>query len=243
MPAHPSQIKLSYASIQRPGSASPPLQAYQAMPTRDERLPAVLIVHEIYGLNDNMRNTAHRFAEQGYLALAVDLFSGSSRLVRRAQAMMGMAKRQLHHGILNDLQAALDYLEKLPDAHAEKLGVIGFGMGGSYALHLASQDRRLRAAGVFFALQPQPFELSQNTCPIIASFPENDFTSEDGRQLQAALQKQGVSHDIKLYPQTLHSFTNETIATYNAPAAEDAWQRMLTFFNQHLAAHQPENVT
>ena len=229
------QIKLSYTSIQRSGANNQPLQAYTAQPTRDERLPAVLIIHEIYGLNDSIRNLAHNLAEQGYISLAVDLFSGSSRLVRRAQAMMGMAKRQLHHGIQSDLQSALEYLHSHGDADPDRLAVIGFGMGGSYALNFASQDPRLKAAAVYFALKPQLCEITPQTCPIVGSFPENDFTTEDGRQLQEALQSQGIPCDIKLYPQTLHSFTNEFTPAYSAAASEDSWNRLVTFFGTHLA--------
>jgi carboxymethylenebutenolidase len=232
------QIKLSYTSIQRFGANSQPLQAYQAQPASDVPLPAVLIIHEIYGLNDSIRNLAHNLAEQGYMSLAVDLFLGSSRLVRRAQAMMGMAKRQLHHGIQSDLQAALEYLHSHSDADPDKLGVVGFGMGGSYALHFASQDARLKAAGVYFALKPQPYEVTAQTCPIVGSFPENDFTTEDARQLQAALQSQGIPHDIKLYPQTLHSFTNEYTPAYNAAASEDSWNRLVAFFGSHLGSQE-----
>ena len=235
---NPVQIKLSYTSIQRPGGNSQPLQAYQAQPARDERLPAVLIIHEIYGLNDSIRNLAHNLAEKGYMSLAVDLFSGSSRLVRRAQAMMGMAKRQLHHGILSDLQTALEYLHTHNDADPDRLGVIGFGMGGGYALNFASQDARLKAAAIYFALKPQPCEITSKTCPIIGSFPENDFTTDDGRQLQAALQSQGIPCDIKLYPQTLHSFTNEFTPAYNAAASEDAFNRLVDFFSRHIASRE-----
>lgn len=234
MNKHAIQIKLSYTSINRAGSNSQPLQAYQAQPTLDERLPAVLIIHEIYGLNDSIRNLAHNLAQAGYLALAADLFSGSSRLVRKAQALAGMAKRQLHHGIQSDLQAALDFLSNLTDADPLKLGVIGLGIGGSYALHFASQDSRLKAAAIYFALQPKSMEITANTCPIMGSYPENDFTSQDARNLQSALINQNLPHDIKLYPQTLHSFTNEYTAAYNAEASEDSWNRLLAFFGTHV---------
>jgi carboxymethylenebutenolidase len=234
MSNHPVQIKLSYHALQGANPSAQPLQIYQAAPSHNQPLPAVLLIHEIYGLNDSIRSAAHRLAEQGYLAIAVDLFSGSSRLVRRAQALVGMAKRQLHHGILADLQTSLDYLNKLEEADSNKLAVIGYGMGGSYALHLSGAVPQVKAAGVFFAFKPENLQITPNTCPVIASYPENDFTSEDGLKLQQALDKQGVANDIKFYPQTLHSFTNEFIAVYNPAASEDAWQRLLNFFDRHL---------
>jgi carboxymethylenebutenolidase len=83
-------------------------------------------------------------------------------------------------------------------------------------------------------LQPQSVQITPQTCPIVASFPENDFTTQDARDLESALQSHGVPHDIKLYPQTLHSFTNEYTAAYNAAASEDAWQRLVAFFAAHL---------
>lgn len=241
----PTQIKLSYASI--PSSAKPthPLQAYQAIPTSDKRLPTILIIHEVLGMNDNIRNVAHRFAQTGYFALAVDLFTGGGRAVRRAQALVGMAKRQPIGPLLTDLQAALTYIHQHADADPKRLAVVGFGMGGNYALQMICSEHRhlsltseplLKAAAIFYAFNPRPLQISSRTCPIIASYPEGDITTGDAEELHRALEDQHVEHEIKVYPGTLHSFCNDQIAAYNHIAAEDAWERMLTFFNKHVNA-------
>jgi carboxymethylenebutenolidase len=168
----------------------------------------VVVVHEIFGLNQNIRDIAERFAAAGYATLAVDLFSTANRVICMARIFHGMLIRPLTNGVVGDLRAALDHLATLPGVDAGKLGVIGFCMGGSYALQLACVAESLRAASVFYGQNPRPLEALVRACPVVGSYPERDFTAGAARQLERILEQHQIPHDIKIYPGANHAFFN-----------------------------------
>lgn len=222
-------------TIARPGTASTPLQAYLVTPDRSAPAPGVVIIHEIGGLDEHTRRVADRFASEGYAALAVDLFSTASRPLCMLRIFHGILISPLKNGVVGDLRASMDALGERPEVDAAKLGVIGFCLGGSYALQLACVDGRLKSASVFYGQNPRPLEAVAKACPIVGSYPERDFTARLARNLEAALTRDGIRHDIKIYPGARHSFFNETRKAYDPTAAADAWARTLAFFRANLA--------
>jgi len=210
------------------------LDAYLAKPAGAGPFPGVVVIHEIFGLNENIRDIARRFANEGYAALAVDLFSAGSRVACMTRIFHGILVRPLSNGVVGELRAALDVLRNRPEVQAKRVGAIGFCMGGSYALQLACVDESLRAASVFYGQNPRPLDALAGSCPIVGSYPEKDFTASAARQLEERLETHQVARDIKIYPNVRHSFFNETGPAYNAEAAADAWKRTLAFFDAHL---------
>ena len=223
----------------RPGSSRPLMQAFFATPAGAGPFPGVVVIHEIFGLNDNIRDIAGRFANEGYAALAVDLLSSASRAICMARIFYGLLIRPLKNGVVGDLQAALDYLASLPKVDRTRLGAIGFCMGGSYALQLACTVDGLRAASVFYAQNPHPLEAVSRACPIVGSYPQRDFTANAARRLEPLLEQYHVPYDIKIYPGARHSFFNDQGTAYHAEAAADAWRRTLLFFNTYLRNSEP----
>jgi carboxymethylenebutenolidase len=197
-------------------------------------LPGLVVIHEIYGLNDNIRGIANRFAERGYAALAVDLFSNRNRAMCMMQVIHGMLMRPLKNAILADLQSTFDFLRNQPGMDGNRIGVVGFCMGGGYALQLAVTAKGMRAASAFYGAVPKPLEAFVESCPIIGSYPVKDFSAQGARELDAALEKNNIPHDIKFYENTMHSFFNHPRTSIEEQAARDAWQRMLFFFERHL---------
>lgn len=195
--------------------------------------PGVVVIHEVYGLNDNIRGIAGRFAREGYAALAVDLFTDHSRAVCMAQ-QMGSLLTGRDPASITDLAAAMDYLVALPEIDPERVGAIGFCMGGGFAIAWGRRDRRLRAIAPFYGTNPRPMEAVRRMCPVVGSYPGKDFTARSGRKLDARLATLGVARDIKVYPGARHSFFNDSGKAYNADAATDAWQRTLAFFAEHV---------
>jgi carboxymethylenebutenolidase len=221
-------------SVPRRSSSAPPMQAFLAAPAGPGPFPGVVVIHEIFGLNDNIRAIARRFANQGYAALAIDLFSTANRVTCMMRIFYGILVRPLKNGTVGDLQSALDYLGAYPNVEGTRLGAIGFCMGGSYALQLACTVDGLRAASVFYGQNPRPLEAVARACPIVGSYPGQDFTANAARQLEPLLERYHVPYDIKVYPDARHSFFNDGRASYHAEAAADAWQRTLSFFDKHL---------
>jgi carboxymethylenebutenolidase len=229
-----AEILTSSVVVPRTRSPGRPMQAYFASPVSPGPFPGVVVIHEIQGLNDNIRDIAGRFAGEGFAALAVDLFSTASRAACIARVFYGIFIRPLNNGIVGELQAALDFLGAYPKVDSTRLGAIGFCMGGSYALQLACVAGGLRAASVFYGQNPRPLEALARACPIVGSYPEQDFTAQAARQLERVLEQHQVAHDIKIYPGARHSFFNDQGMSYQAEAARDAWSRTMAFFDAHL---------
>jgi carboxymethylenebutenolidase len=182
-----------------------------------------------------MRQTAGRFAQEGYVALAVDLFAGRSRAICMLRFFGGFFLNPLNNGAIHDLKAALTYLCNQPQVDANRLGAVGYCMGGGFAICWACTDERLRVIAPYYGMNPRPLEAVSRACPVVGSYPANDFTASHGRRLDAALDQYSIPHDIKIYPGTGHAFANNDLGSYNAAAAEDAWQRTLQFFKEHIS--------
>jgi carboxymethylenebutenolidase len=220
-------------NVSVPLAAGKTMSAYLVKPAADAA-PGVIIIHEIFGLTESIRETARRFSAEGYAALAVDLFSSANRALCILRIMHGMLIRPLQNGVVGDLQAAFDYLQHRPGVDSRHIGVIGFCMGGSYALQLACVNGEVRVAAPFYAANPRPLEAVAKVCPVAGSYPGHDFTTVAARKLEAALEQYQIPHDIKIYPDAKHSFFNPERSAYNASAAADAWARTLAFFGKYL---------
>jgi carboxymethylenebutenolidase len=210
------------------------MESFFVKPEGAGPFPGLVVIHEIFGLNDNIREIAGRFAEEGYAALAVDLFSNRNRTMCMLQIFHGMLVRPLNNTMLSDLQSTLVFLKTQPSMDANRIGAVGFCMGGGYALQLAVTDKGMKAASAFYGAVPKPLDAFVESCPIVGSYPEKDFTAQGARELDAMLEKNNVPHDIKLYEYTQHSFFNRQRTPFEVEASKDAWQRMLLFFGEHL---------
>ncbi|HEY1421124.1 MAG TPA: dienelactone hydrolase family protein [Candidatus Dormibacteraeota bacterium] len=209
---------------------------YLALPEGDGPHPGVVVIHEAYGLNDNIKGITRRFADEGYAALAVDLFTDRNRAVCMTRYMAGMLLGSVNRYGVFDLKSALTLLAKMPEVDAKRLGAIGFCMGGGFAIAWACTDSRLKAIAPFYGANPRPIELASRLCPVVGSYPEKDFTARAGRSLEQQLETNGIAHDIKIYPGARHSFFNDSRPAYDKEAAEDSWLRVTSFFADHLAA-------
>jgi len=212
---------------------------YLAVPDGHGPHAGVIVIHEAYGLNDNMKDITRRFAAAGYVALAVDLFGGRNRVVCMTRFMAGMLGGSADRYGVSDLKDALTMLSGLPEVDPRRVGAIGFCMGGGFAIAWACTDSRLRAIAPFYGANPRPIDAVRRLCPVVGSYPEKDFTARAGRALDRALGGFGVERDIKIYPGARHSFFNDSGRAYDEGAAEDSWRRVINFFGEHLATSGP----
>jgi carboxymethylenebutenolidase len=220
--------------------ASPP-EVYE--PEGDGPHPAVVVIHESFGLNDDIRRIARRFADNGYVAGTVDLLTGAPKLVCVARAM-----RDLRNGrgpSVEKLESAIDALAAREDVRA--VGVAGFCLGGGFALLLACREK-VPVAGVYYG-ELRPRDELARACPIVGGYGAKDrMFGKKGRTLAATLDALGIEHDVRVYDDAGHSYMNQAghdklvlpvrplmHVEYNEAAAEDSWARMLAFFGRHLA--------
>jgi carboxymethylenebutenolidase len=225
-PIHYETISFTYGKTSRSG--------YFARPEGAGPFPGVVVIHEIYGLNENIKTIARRFAQEGYAVLAVDLFAARNRALCMARVMSALLLTPLKNSSLDELKAALGYLGKRPMVDSDRLGAIGFCMGGGFAIAWACTDPRLKAIAPFYASNPRPLEAVRRTCPVVGSYPERDFTANQGRKLETTLEQYHIPHDIKIYPGAQHSFFNDQVQHHDAVAAADSWQRVLAFFGERI---------
>jgi len=196
--------------------------------------PGVVVIHEAAGLTEHIKATCRRLANAGYVALAVDLLSDRNRAICMARYMSGTLIGSVNRYGIDDLRASLTFLAKQPEVDASRMGAIGFCMGGSFAVAWACTDSRLKVIAPFYATNPRPLEVVRRLCPVVGSYPENDFTARSGKALEAELDRSGVAHDIKVYPGTHHDFFNAEGSVYNKDASDDAWRRVIQFFGDQL---------
>jgi carboxymethylenebutenolidase len=211
------------------------LEGYIARPDGDGPFPGIVVIHEAFGLNENIKDIARRFADEGYFAFAVDLFAGRNRAVCMARFIGGMLRGTPERLDIGDLKAALSVLAEQPSVDRERVGAIGFCLGGGFAIAWACTDDRLRAIAPFYGVNPRPLSAVSRSCPVVGSYPEKDFSARSGRKLDAELERHGVPRDVKVYEGARHSFFNDRGRSYDPGASEDAWRRTLAFFEEHVA--------
>lgn len=232
---------LKEMTVQYPGEGVT-MQAYLVGPPTKGTRPAIIVVQEWWGLNDHVKDVARRYAREGYIAIAPDLYSRFGHKVvpnsdpNEAGKMMGMLKQE---DGLKDLNATVSYLKSLPSVNGDRIGITGFCMGGSYALMLPCVNNTIKAAVPFYGQVPNPDAPLQNlACPVLYIYGEDDgwITKADVQRLAAACKKYNKPCEIKTYPGASHAFFNDTRKDVYRPAeAKDAWNRAVAFFKQHLA--------
>jgi carboxymethylenebutenolidase len=224
---------------------SQPLRGVLVRPPGSGPWPGVVMIHEAFGLDEVMGRQAKRLAAAGYLTLAVDLFSAGGTLGCLVSTMRAMVKGQGR--AFADIAAARAWLFDSAECTG-KVGVIGFCIGGGFALLTAGSG--FEVAAVNYGQLPRDLDTAlAGACPVVASYGGRDRTMKHAAaRLEDALTKAGVVHDVKEYPTAGHAFLNDAdvgprvlrplfrVAGVGPEpaAAADAWQRIEDFFARHL---------
>ncbi len=215
-----------------PGNAS----GYLALPGGSGKHPAIVLVHEWWGLNDWVKEQADRFATEGYVALAVDLYRG--RVAKDANAAHELMRGMPEDRANADLAASFDFLAKRSDVEATRIGSIGWFRGGRYSLALATLQPKLAASVTTYGRPvTDPKHNPEIPAPILGNFGGKDqgITPDDVAAFQKAMSAAGKPQDIKIYPASGHAFMNPNNKDgYVAADATDAWKRIESFFATKL---------
>jgi carboxymethylenebutenolidase len=219
---------------------------YLAVPEGSGPWPGVVVVHDVLGMTTDLKRITDRFAANGYLALAPALYgSHRPKIVCMISIMRGhFTGRGPAWG---SIRAAGEHLVAASRCTG-KVGVAGFCMGAGYCLQLAPSGL-FGAAAPSYAVLPKDVDELRQSCPVVASFGAKDpiVARDTSAELEAVLADGQVPYDIKVYPDVGHSFMNDHALpapvrlvtgiagmAYSEPEAEDAWQRIITFFDEHL---------
>jgi carboxymethylenebutenolidase len=198
--------------------------------------PGVVVIQEWWGLVDHIKDVCDRFAAEGFVALAPDLFHGKSTKSPDEAGKLMMALRI--DEAEKDLSAAVQYLVSLDSTTSAKIGVVGFCMGGALSLYTATKNANVGACVVFYGGHPKVTpDLPNLHAPVLGLYGENDrsITPDTVRQLERQVKALGKQIDVVIYPDANHAFFNDTRPeVYNAAAAADAWQRTIKFLREHL---------
>ena len=222
------------------------MRATLAVPDGDGPFPGVIVIHEALGLTRDIKEKCLRLAEMGYAAIAADLFDGRGPMPICIFRTIG----QLNDGdgpAFADLDATREYLAARPEVDGSRIGVIGFCMGGGFALLYAARAP-VGAAAVFYGAVPNEAERLTGVCPVVAGYGGRDRVfGKEADRLEQHLTELEVSHDIRLYPDAGHSYMSDHKGLlarvsswgpmkvgYNPDAAEDSWRRVEAFFGEHL---------
>ena len=212
------------------------VQAILYTPSGKGPFPAIIVIHEYWGLNDWVKEQASKLADQGYETLAIDLYRGKVATTpdMAHELMRGVpedrAKRDLH--------AAFEFLQSQLSVKKDRIGAIGWCMGGGYALDVALQEPTLAAAVINYGhLATDPEALKKINAPILGSFGGQDqgIPPADVKKFAETLQKMGKKIDVKIYDDAGHAFENSNNKTgYRPDDAADAWKRTGAFFAENL---------
>jgi carboxymethylenebutenolidase len=214
---------------------------FLALPEGKGPFPGVVVVQEWWGLDNWVKDQARALAKEGYAALAVDLYRGkvTDKSEEAHQYMMGLPEERA----VGDLKAGLDFLSARKDVKADAIGVVGWCMGGKYALKLATVEPRLAAVVAYYGAPPDEAAIANIKAPVLGNYGGDDKgpSPDQARAFEEAMKKAGKSIDLKVYEGAPHAFANPNNPWkgYRPEAAKDAWSRTTAFFDEHLKGKKP----
>ena len=207
-----------------------------------KKLPAVIMIHEFWGINDNIRNMARTLAKQtGYVVLAVDMFKGQSTKDPNQATLLVKSVRDNPQEALSNLQAAVKYVSSLPFVNSSKIASLGWCFGGGQSLQLAlhSEQHPLAATVLYYGtpLVTDKQALSNIKWPVLGIFGDHDQANPLPliNTFKATLDNTGITNEILIYKGLGHAFANPSGANYAPQQTADAWQKTLTFLSKYLS--------
>lgn len=201
-----------------------------------EPLPAVIVVHDWWGLNDDTRDAANRLAAEGYMVLAVDLYGGETvtRADEAREKMISVVEST--DDVEENIRQALLFVDI---AGAPSTAALGWGFGGGWSLNLAIRfPEELDAIVIYYGqVTDDEGRLDAIQAPVLGLFGERDrgINVETVRNFEAAMQRLRKEHSVHVYPDTGHAFADPARSTYDADIVEDAWQRTIDFLAENLS--------
>lgn len=224
---------------------------YEARPAAGKDHPIIVVISEIWGVHEYIKDTTRRFAKDGYYAIAPELFvrEGGVGHMTNVQEILKIVLSQKREQTLGDIAAAVDWAQKRPNVNADRVGVTGFCWGGSTTMQVAATNPDMKAAVAWYGPPARPyqgasgpvtgFDLAKDIkIPFLGLFGETDKNPppEDARKFGELVRAHNPNVEIVVYPGAGHAFHADYRPSYNKAAADDGWNRCVGWFNKHLKA-------
>ena len=222
---------------------------YEARPAAAGRYPVVLVIPEVWGMHEHIKDVARRFAKEGFLAITFETYAregGTLQLPDQA-AVMKVANSVSDAQAMGDLDALVAYAKAHPAARADRIGVTGFCRGGMYTLLFAAHHPDVKAAVPWYGtIKPAkaagirdvgPLDVAAKiTAPVLGLYGEADqgIPATDVKEMEAALKAAGRTAEFVVYPGAPHAFNADYRQSFRPEAAKDAWARCVAWFNKYL---------
>jgi carboxymethylenebutenolidase len=222
------------------------MAAYEAKPKDSGPYPGIVVLMEAFGLNEHIKKVTERIAQEGYVAVAPDLYHREAERVvpySELQKAIGIMNRLQDPKVMDDVGAALAHLKSQNHVKAGSIGVIGFCMGGRFTyLTAAHHNKDVKAAVAFYGGgipmgHPSPLSRTGEIgCPIYLFFGAKDplIPMDQVGQINTELTQKKANFTMKVYPDATHGFFCDERPSYHEAAAKDAWDKTKSFFAQHL---------
>ena len=206
---------------------------------QQQKLPAVVMIHEWWGVNDNIKEMADELASEGYVVLAADLYNGEVATDPNRARELSSSVRENPQQAITNLQSAVQYLASLPNVNGSRIASLGWCFGGGQSLQLAlnSEQHPLAATVIYYGnLVNDTKELSKIKWPVLGIFgdQDNSIPVDSVRAFGRGLNETGVTNEIYIYPGVGHAFANPSGDNYAPQETTDAWQKTLTFLDKYL---------
>ncbi len=222
------------------------IPAYRAVPTGAGRLPIALVVEEVFGVSDHIKDICRRFARLGYYAVAPELFArqGDVSKIQDIAGLIPIVSKVPDSQVMSDLDAAIAYAEKSGRGDPARAGVTGFSWGGRICWLYAAHNPRLKASVPWYGrlvgdtdpLHPRnPIDVvSELHCPVLGLYGGRDtgIPLDSVEKMRAACQQAGKTVEIVVYPDAGHGFNADYRPSYSKAAAEDGWKRLLDWLQK-----------
>jgi len=223
---------LTTGIVNYPNTDGTELMGYLAHWSDAESQPGVIVLQEWWGLDDHIKAVADRFAEEGFVVLAPDLYHGVA--TTEPDEARKLAMELGTRDAVGEIEQAIAYLKSQPFVNGN-VGIVGFCMGGGLVLQTAANSNALGAAVAFYGRPLAPAQAQNVSAPVLSLLGSADSIPVSGLEaMHAAFDEAGIENAYQVYEGAQHAFFNDTRASYDGEAAADAWTRTLAWFRTHL---------
>ena len=213
-------------------------QGYLALPDikTGGKYPAIILIHEWWGLNEDIKTKTREFAKAGYVALAVDLYKGQVTTKPKEARKLAGGVRENMDIAFDNLKSAISFLKNKKEVDKNRLASVGWCFGGSWSYQIAKNNLGTKASVIYYGTFNPADDLQKMKARILGHFAEKDrlITADNVKEFQAKLKTLSGDHKLYIYPNTGHGFANPNNPTYSKESSELATQRTLDFLKKNL---------